>query len=74
MEAPNWYGDVNAWFFPNSPDVAKVGKKTLDDHLVSVQWIEHAFGVTVPIPEAMKAIRPATSVPKPDWCTGRVLG
>ena len=66
--------DVNAWFFANSPDKAKVGKKTLDDHLVSVQWIEGKVGITVPIPESLKAIQPGSSFVKPKWCKGKMLG
>ena len=65
---------VNAWFFANSPDKAKVGKKTLDDHLVSVRWIEKKVGIKVPIPDSLKAIRPGSSFVKPKWCRGKVLG
>ncbi len=66
--------DVNAWFFPNSGDAGVVGKATLDDHSVSVQWIEGKVGITVPVPVSLKAIRPQASWEKPGWCKGKVLG
>ncbi len=66
--------DLNAWFFPNSGDAGVVGRATLDDHLVTVQWIEGKVGITVPIPDTLKAIRAGASWKKPIWCRGKVLG
>ena len=70
---PNRDSDVNARYVPNSPEPAKVGKKTLDDQLVSVGWIVGKVGITVPIPNALKAIRAGASWKKPGWSKGKVL-
>ena len=66
--------DVNAWFFPNSGDAGVVGKTTLDAHMVTVKWIEGKVGITVPIPDTMKATQPRAPWRKPGWRKGKVLG
>ena len=51
-----------------------VGKKTLDDHSVNVQWFKGKVAITVPIPETLKVIRPRVSWKKASGCRGKVVG
>ena len=60
--------DVNASFMPNRSDAAVVGKEALDDHLVSVRWIEGKVGINVPATDALKSNRPRESWKNPAWC------